>query len=123
MNNLSKFVVIVWLFVVLILTSRYTAILASMIMVQRIQLEANKSIGFYSNFALNHKNVTNNTGFKELKSLEEHADALSKESEHDGVSAILDEIPYIKNFLARYRNGYSMIKSVLDIYQWFRLRK
>ncbi|PON65936.1 Ionotropic glutamate receptor [Trema orientale] len=114
-SNLSKFVVIVWVFVVLILTSSYTATLTSMMTVQRIELVAKGNIGFYSNFVLNHKKVTDNLSFKELRSPEEYAEALSKGSERGGVSAIVDEIPYIKNFLARYPNGgYSMIKSVSD---------
>lgn len=37
MSNLARFVVIIWIFVVLILTSSYTASLASMLTVQQMQ--------------------------------------------------------------------------------------
>jgi hypothetical protein len=36
-SNLSRFVVIIWVFVVLILTSSYTASLTSMLTVQKLQ--------------------------------------------------------------------------------------
>ncbi|KAL5577311.1 hypothetical protein UlMin_019010 [Ulmus minor] len=104
LNNLSKIVVLVWIFVVLILTSSYTATLTSMMTVEQIQLKADGDYIGYHN--LNFK------GLKPLGSCEEFADALSKGSKHGGVSAIIDEIPYIKLFLARYPHHYSMIKSV-----------
>ncbi|GMI98606.1 hypothetical protein HRI_003529900 [Hibiscus trionum] len=40
LSNLSKFVVIIWMFAVLVITSSYTATLASMLTVQRIQLSS-----------------------------------------------------------------------------------
>ncbi|KAL5540309.1 hypothetical protein UlMin_045054 [Ulmus minor] len=115
LNNLSKIVVFVWVFLVLILTSSYTATLTSMMTVEQIQLKADGDyIGYhgvsYVRGVLN--NLLNVKGLKPLNSPEEFADALSKGSKHGGVSAIMDEIPYIKLFLARYPRHYSMIKSV-----------
>ncbi|KAJ0111330.1 hypothetical protein Patl1_03145 [Pistacia atlantica] len=46
-----------------------------------------------------------------FRSPEEDANALSRGSKKGGVSAIIDEIPYIKIFLARYSADYSMITS------------
>ena len=59
--------------------------------------------------------IISNLNFKGLKPLisaEDFAEALSKGSKHGGVSAIIDEIPYIKAFLAKYPDHYSMIKSI-----------
>ncbi|KAL5577307.1 hypothetical protein UlMin_019006 [Ulmus minor] len=114
LNNLSKIVMIVWMFLVLILTSSYTATLTSMMTVEQIQLKAEGDYigyhgGSYIRGVLSNLNVK---GLKPLSSPEEFADALSKGSKHGGVSAIMDEIPYIKLFLARYPRHYSMIKSV-----------
>ncbi|KAJ0112130.1 hypothetical protein Patl1_03139 [Pistacia atlantica] len=47
-----------------------------------------------------------------FRSPEEYANALSRGSKKGGVSAIIDEIPYIKIFLARYSADYSMITSM-----------
>ncbi|KAJ9567214.1 hypothetical protein OSB04_003180 [Centaurea solstitialis] len=42
---------------------------------------------------------------------EEYADALSRGSKNGGVDEIVDEIPYIKEFLTQYPTGYSMVAS------------
>ncbi|XXG58320.1 hypothetical protein AAC387_Pa04g0659 [Persea americana] len=52
-------------------------------------------------------------GFQEQKlkaysSIEEYATALSRGSRNNGVSAIIDEIPYIKLFLAKHDDRYTM---------------
>ncbi|KAL5562233.1 hypothetical protein UlMin_031980 [Ulmus minor] len=113
-SNLSKFVVIVWVFVVLILTSSYTATLTSMMTVHQIQLnEKGNYIGYQmGSFTLGALSNVNYKGFKPVHSPDEYADALSRGSKHGGVSVIIDEIPYIKIFLARYPNHYSMIKTI-----------
>ncbi|KAH7521679.1 hypothetical protein FEM48_Zijuj07G0058500 [Ziziphus jujuba var. spinosa] len=48
------------------------------------------------------------SGFKPYSSLEEYAEALSKGSKHGGVSAIVDEVPYIKKFVAKYPGDYTV---------------
>ncbi|XP_015887294.1 glutamate receptor 2.7 [Ziziphus jujuba] len=48
------------------------------------------------------------TGFKLYSSPEEYAEALSKGSKHGGVSAIVDEAPYIKRFVAKYPSDYTL---------------
>eukprot|EP00268_Persea_americana_P015567 TRINITY_DN17240_c1_g1_i1.p1 TRINITY_DN17240_c1_g1~~TRINITY_DN17240_c1_g1_i1.p1 ORF type:complete len:115 (+),score=16.75 TRINITY_DN17240_c1_g1_i1:3-347(+) len=45
---------------------------------------------------------------KAYSSKEEYAMALSRGSHNNGVSAIIDEIPYIKIFLAKYSSRYTM---------------
>ncbi|RXH93202.1 hypothetical protein DVH24_013778, partial [Malus domestica] len=111
LSNLAKFVVIIWVFVVLILTSSYTATLASMMTVKQIQLNSGNYLGYQS---FTPQVIENPSRFKSIKlygSIEEYADALSRGSKHGGVSAIVDEVPYIKAFLAKYSAGYSMIKT------------
>ncbi|CAK9134934.1 unnamed protein product [Ilex paraguariensis] len=115
LSNLSKFVVIIWVFLLLILTSSYTATLSSLLTVQQIQESKRGYIGYHSDFFGGQRFIpmANKVNFKDdrLKpytSPEEYVDALSKGSKNGGVDAIADEIPYIKVFLARYPN-YDMI--------------
>ncbi|XP_004308653.1 PREDICTED: glutamate receptor 1.4-like [Fragaria vesca subsp. vesca] len=110
-NNLAKFVVIIWVFVVLILTSTYTATLASMMTVKQIQLNSRgNSIGYQSGSLGVILNL-NFKGLKPYRSSEEYLEALSKGTKHNGVSGIIDEVPYIKIFLANNSADYSMIKT------------
>ncbi|KAK1436980.1 hypothetical protein QVD17_02764 [Tagetes erecta] len=115
-SNLSRFVVTVWLFVVLVLVSSYTAALSSLLTVEQIQLLSDRGIigyqgGSLTRVLLIRKWKFNDTRLKPYNTLEEIADALSLGSKKGGVDAIVDEIPYIKEFLARYPSGYSMITS------------
>ena len=115
MSNLAKFVIIIWVFVVLILSSSYTATLASMLTVQQIQLTSrDDNVGYHYGALL--PRATSNLNFeyprlKPYQSPEEYANALRRGSKNGGVSAIIDEIPYIKVFLAKYSSDYTMIKS------------
>ncbi|KAK0589988.1 hypothetical protein LWI29_021141 [Acer saccharum] len=109
LSNWSKFVVIIWVFVVLILTSSYTATLTSMLTVQQIQLGSNDYVGFLSIAGTIDNKIFEDSSQKEYNSPEEYADALSKGSKKGGVSAIVDEIPYLKIFLARYPAQYTMV--------------
>ncbi|KAK9222840.1 hypothetical protein WN944_011280 [Citrus x changshan-huyou] len=112
LSNWSKFVVIVWVFVVLILTSSYTATLTSMLTVQQIKLASRDNIGSqlgsFVPGALSNLNFKDSR-LKKYNSAEEFANALSKGSKNGGISAIIDEIPYIKAFLAKYSADYTMI--------------
>ncbi|KAD4584316.1 hypothetical protein E3N88_21917 [Mikania micrantha] len=118
-NNLSRFVVTVWLFVVLVLVSSYTATLSSLLTVEQIQvasLASNKGLIGYQRGTPIQGVIVRNMNFKDSRlkpynSLEEFADALTKGSKKGGVDAIVDEIPYIKEFLTNYSSGYSMVVS------------
>ncbi|XP_058113310.1 glutamate receptor 2.7-like [Magnolia sinica] len=120
-NNLSRFVVIIWVFVVLILTSSYTASLTSMLTVQQLQPTVTditdlKKNGDY----VGHQKGPFMTQFmkhfdfdesklKPYTTPEEYAEALSKDGSNGGVSAVFDEIPYLKLFLAKYCDKYTMV--------------
>ncbi|KAH9794058.1 glutamate receptor 1.2 [Citrus sinensis] len=105
-SNLSKFVVIVWVFVVLILSSSYTATLASMLTIQQIKLASMDNIG--SQLGSVVPGALSNLNFKDSRlkkynSAEEYANALSMGS----ISAIVDEIPYVRAFLSKYSAHYT----------------
>ncbi|GJW80108.1 extracellular ligand-binding receptor [Tanacetum coccineum] len=116
-SNLSRFVVIVWLFVVLVLVSSYTATLSSLLTVEQIQLASkSRSIGYQLGSPVQGALVRNfkfeGTTLKPNASLpEKYYDALTRGTKNGGVDAIVDEIPYIKEFLAEYPSGYSMTVS------------
>ncbi|KAI3678653.1 hypothetical protein L6452_37954 [Arctium lappa] len=116
-SNLSRFVVSVWMFVVLVLTSSYIATLSSLLTVEQIQLASRgNSIGYYPSSSPIYGFMVRNTDFdvtrmKPYSTAEEYADALSRGSKKGGVDAIVDEIPYIKEFLTQYPSGYSMVVS------------
>lgn len=123
-SNLSRFVVIIWVFVVLILTSSYTASLTSMLTVQKLQptvtdvRELQRSgayIGYQEGSFI--EDSLQSIGFDRAKmrsyrSADEYADALTKGSANGGVAAVFDEIPYLKLFLSQYCDGYTMFGPV-----------
>ncbi|KAG0482436.1 hypothetical protein HPP92_010520 [Vanilla planifolia] len=115
-SNLSKFVVTIWVFVVLILTSSYTASLTSMLTVRQFQ----PTITDYKELIvkglpvghLRHsfvKQLLIRMGFNEknlfpYKSPQEYKDALSNGT----IVAVIDEIPYLKIFLSYYCENFTM---------------
>ncbi|KAK1419012.1 hypothetical protein QVD17_28168 [Tagetes erecta] len=116
-SNLSRFVVTVWIFVVLVLQTSYIASLTSMLTVQQLQpaftnihdlmIQGDK-VGYREGSFV--EQMLKDMGFKDAKlkgynSLEMCDHALSNGS----VSAILDEIPYLKLFLANHCNKYMMV--------------
>ncbi|KAF8033611.1 hypothetical protein BT93_C0028 [Corymbia citriodora subsp. variegata] len=111
-SNLSKVVVIAWLFVVLILTSTYTANLSSILTVHWLQsLPKGESIGFPFNSPADHTFLINQPfkkhSFYSLKKVEDYANALRDGSHNGVVSVIIDEIPYL--FLSEYSAQYAMV--------------
>nr|XP_048336701.1 glutamate receptor 1.2-like isoform X2 [Ziziphus jujuba var. spinosa] len=113
-RNLSKFVIIIWVFIVLILTSCYTATLTSMMTIQQMQLHSKGNFLGYQKGPATESAITdlNVNGFKPFLTEEEYVEALTRGSKHGGVSAIVAEIPYIKIFLAKYPKEYSMIRTM-----------
>ncbi|KAJ0744943.1 putative periplasmic binding protein-like I [Helianthus annuus] len=119
-SNLSRFVVIVWVLVVLVLTSSYTASLTSMLTVEQLrpthtdidQIRRNgESVGYQKGSYV--ADILKGYGFDDTKlksysTFEEYDRALQAGSRKGGVSAIMDELPYIRLFLAIYCNNYTM---------------
>ncbi|KAL4182082.1 hypothetical protein AMTRI_Chr12g240740 [Amborella trichopoda] len=119
-NNLSRFVIILWLFVVLILSNNYTANLASILTVEQLQptitdvqslIKKHEYVGYQNNSFV--KDLLLKWGFPESKlrtcgTVDEYANALSMGSSGGGVAAIFDEIPKIKVFLSHYHDKFTM---------------
>lgn len=120
-SNLTRFVVIVWVFVVLVLTSSYTANLTSMLTVEQLQpsitdindlIRSRDFVGFQDGSFVSGLFSSMNfdrSMFKYYSSVEEYDEALSKGSRNGGVGAIVDELPYIRLFLSKYCHKYTMI--------------
>nr|GMD17572.1 glutamate receptor 1.2-like [Ipomoea batatas] len=111
-SNLSRFVVSVWLFIVFIMSSAFTARLSSSLTAQEIQSPMDDYMGSQRGSSI-HGSVVNNINFhdnrlKHYNSPEEYREALSKGSKNGGADAIVDEIPYLKAFLARYPSQYAI---------------
>nr|GMC78019.1 glutamate receptor 2.8-like [Ipomoea batatas] len=120
-SNLSRFVIIVWVFVVLVLTSSYTASLTSMLTVQQLQptvtdvynLIKNRDFVGYQDGSFVAEMLKNmdfeSTRIRNYSTLEEYDEALTKGSGNGGVAAIVDELPYLRLFLAKYCGKYTMV--------------
>ncbi|XP_044431843.1 glutamate receptor 2.7 [Triticum aestivum] len=116
-SNLSKFVVIMWVFTVLILTSSYTANLTSVLTIQQLNPTMNEwtdsdYVGVQADPFI--EGMVREMGFDEARfrrytSMDQYADALDKGSDNGGVTAIFAEVPYLRLFLSRYCQGYSMV--------------
>ncbi|EER95721.2 glutamate receptor 3.4 [Sorghum bicolor] len=111
-SSLGRFVVIMWLVVVLIITQSYTASLTSILTVQQLStgiqgindlLASNDPIGYQQgSFAGSY--LINELGVKASRlrelAIEEYADRLQRGPRDGGVVAIVDELPYVELFLS-----------------------
>ncbi|CAN6457600.1 unnamed protein product [Victoria cruziana] len=120
-SNLARFVMIVWVFVVLILTSSYTASLTSMLTVRHSQpavtdvhtlIRNGDFVGYQRGSfvsGLLKQLKVDESKLRPYSSYEEYKDALSKGSKNGGVAAIFDESPFAKAFLAKYCSGFTVV--------------
>ncbi|XP_073142342.1 glutamate receptor 3.3-like isoform X2 [Henckelia pumila] len=112
-STLGRVVLLIWLFVVLIINSSYTASLTSILTVQQLHSsikgveslkEGDEPIGYQvGSFAEHYLNDTigiPSWRLKPLGSPEEYAKALQLGPGNGGVSAVVDERPYIELFLS-----------------------
>ncbi|KAI3781310.1 hypothetical protein L2E82_11320 [Cichorium intybus] len=112
-STLGRFVVILWLFVVLIISSSYTASLTSILTVQKLSspiegidsLKSRKDrIGYQeSSFVRNY--LVKEIGISESRLVplnlpEDYDKALNDGPDNGGVIAVVDERPYIELFLS-----------------------
>ncbi|KAL6133901.1 hypothetical protein ACLB2K_066134 [Fragaria x ananassa] len=121
MSNLAKFVVTVWVFVVLILTQSYTASLTSILTVQQLQptvtdidmlLKNGDLVGFQEGSFV--QGILIQLGFRRenlraYRSTEELAQLFEK----GRLSAAFDEIPFMNLFLTTYCSKYAMVEPTL----------
>lgn len=121
-SNLARFVMIIWVFVVLILTQSYTANLASLLTVQQLKptvadikdlLRKGDNVGYSKNayvYGLLKEVGFNESNLKGFRTMEElDFEALSKGSANGGIAAFVDETPTMKLFIAKYCSKYTMI--------------
>ncbi|KAH7373087.1 hypothetical protein KP509_17G036400 [Ceratopteris richardii] len=110
----GRFVLLVWLFVVLIITSSYTANLTSILTVQQLiptiqgitSLQSmNVPVGYQAgSFARDYLISINiaKERLKPLSNMAEYERALNQGPNGGGVAAIVDEVPYVQAFLSSY---------------------
>ncbi|PQM35373.1 glutamate receptor 2.8-like [Prunus yedoensis var. nudiflora] len=120
-SNLARFLMIIWVFVVLVLTQSYTANLASLLTVEQLQptvtdikdlLRNGDNVGYIENTyvcEILKQLGFDNSKLKPIKTMEECDEALSKGSAKGGIAAVVDEIPNMKLFVAKYCSKYTMI--------------
>lgn len=113
MSTLGRLILLIWLFVVLIINSSYTASLASILTVQQLYSpikgidslkDGNDPIGYQVGSFAEHY-LTQGIGIpksrlKALGSPEAYAQALQQGPKKGGVAAVVDERPYVELFLA-----------------------
>ncbi|KAK1352725.1 Glutamate receptor [Heracleum sosnowskyi] len=118
MSNFARLVVVVWIFVVLILSSTYTASLSSRLTVQRLRpsytdveelIKNGKSVGYQEGSFI--ASLLKGLGFEESKMksygvADECSEALTKGSKEGGISAFFDVTPYSKIFVSKYCNKF-----------------
>ncbi|KAF7008214.1 hypothetical protein CFC21_023039 [Triticum aestivum] len=114
-SALGRFVLLVWLFVVLIINSSYTASLTSLLTVQELSsgvkgldslISSSSAIGyqvgsFARNYLVEELNIADSR-LVPLNSPSDYARALELGSGNGGVAAIIDELPYVEIFLSKY---------------------
>lgn len=120
-SSLGRFVLIIWLFVVLIINSSYIASLTSILTVEQLSspikgieslVTGNDPIGF-SNGSFAQKYLTDELNIHSsrlvpLNSPEEFEKALQDGPNVGGVAAVIDERGYMELFLSN-RCGYSIV--------------
>ena len=123
-SPLSKIVVVIWCFLVLVLVQSYTASFSSILTTERLRptvtsldqlLYSGDYVGYqYNSFVYS---MLRDRGFSKHRLIpysreDEYADALRKGSMNGGVSAIVDEVPYLTSFLSsdsRYQNEFQIV--------------
>ncbi|KAH1220825.1 Glutamate receptor 3.4 [Glycine max] len=113
-SGLGRLVLIIWLFVVLIINSSYTASLTSILTVQQLssQIEGIDSLisstqpigiqdgSFARKYLIDDLNIAESR-IVTLKNMEDYIDALQRGPKAGGVVAVVDELPYIEVLMSR----------------------
>ncbi|XP_062099521.1 glutamate receptor 2.8-like isoform X2 [Humulus lupulus] len=121
-SNLARFVTIIWVFVVLVLTQSYTASLTSLLTVEQLQptstdlthlLKNGQIVGCRPSSFVYELLIQRGFQASQIVSIEnaEHGDQLlSMGGAKGGIAAYVDETPYIRLFLAKYHcSKYTMV--------------
>ncbi|KAK8567451.1 hypothetical protein V6N13_105416 [Hibiscus sabdariffa] len=113
-STLGRLVMVVWLFLLMVITSSYTANLTSILTVQQLSspitgidslIASSWPIGYQvGSFAYGYLSDTLNihkSRLVKLHSPEEYETALRLGPDNGGVAAIVDELPYVELFLSK----------------------
>ncbi|XP_028807063.1 glutamate receptor 2.9-like [Neltuma alba] len=120
-SNLSRFVVIIWIFVVLILSQSYTASLTSLLTVEQLSptvkdvnmlIKNRLNVGYMEGSFVYE--VLKDMGFQDYQlkiynSTESCHELFERGIENGGIAAAIDEIPYVKLFLGNYCSKYTTV--------------
>ncbi|XP_013616611.1 PREDICTED: glutamate receptor 1.3-like [Brassica oleracea var. oleracea] len=111
-HNLSRFVVTVWVFAVLILTTSYTATLTSMMTVQQMRFNSNKNhvgrlLGSRIAMAAFASPGLQVMSLKGLNSSEEYAKLLLNKT----ATLVVDEMPYLKVLIGENPEKFFLVKT------------
>jgi ionotropic glutamate receptor len=115
MSTLGRGVLLIWLFVVLIIQSSYTASLTSILTVQQLDTSirgiddlknSDDPVGFQvgsfaQEYMVKELNISRSR-LRPLGSPQAYAEALKLGPKKGGVMAIIDERPYVELFLSSY---------------------
>ncbi|XP_048434097.1 glutamate receptor 3.4-like [Pyrus x bretschneideri] len=121
-STLGRLVLIIWLFVVLIINSSYTASLTSILTVQQLTsriegidslISSNDRIGvqdgsFAWRYLVDEMNIAESRLVK-LKDMEAYFKALTDGPRRGGVAAIVDELPYIELFMSNTKCAFRTV--------------
>lgn len=139
MSTLGRLVLIIWLFVVLIINSSYTASLTSILTVQQLTsriegidslIASNDPIGvqdgsFAWKYLVDELKIAEARLVK-LKKMENYIEALQYGPKRGGVAAIVDELPYIELFMSNTKckfrtvgqeftkSGWGFVSTIVD---------
>ncbi|XP_073114058.1 glutamate receptor 3.7 [Elaeis guineensis] len=121
LSTLGRIVMMVWLFLLMVITSSYTASLTSFLTVQQLSspikgidslIASNEPIGYQvGSFAQSYLLYGLNVHQSRLVSLgspEAYEEALRRGPQNGGVAAIVDELPYVEMFLSK-RSGFGIV--------------
>ncbi|GAB4825156.1 hypothetical protein Ancab_008031 [Ancistrocladus abbreviatus] len=121
-STLGRMVLIIWLFVVLIINSSYTASLTSILTVQQLSsgidgidslISSNAPIGvqdgsFAHKYLVDELNIAKSR-IVNLRDPDAYASALQRGPKNGGVAAIVDELPYVELFLSSINCRYKIV--------------
>ncbi|CAG7891474.1 unnamed protein product [Brassica rapa] len=118
----TRALVVVWCFVLLILTQSYTATLTSMLTVQELRptvrhmddlKKSGVNVGYQSgSFTFERLKLMGyeESRLKAYDSPQEMRELFLNKSSDGGIDAAFDEVPYVKLFMAKYCSEYSIIE-------------
>ncbi|KAK9133460.1 hypothetical protein Scep_012988 [Stephania cephalantha] len=129
-STLGRMVMMVWLFVLMVITSSYTASLTSILTIQQLSspitgmdslIASNLPIGyqvgsFVGSYLTDSLNIAKSR-LVVLESPEDYAEKLSLGPTNGGVAAVVDELPYVKLFLSD-RKDFGIVGDMITKNGW-----